>query len=145
MTHEDVQKLDSNPRLHQGRCHCGAVHFEVTIDLETAGISRCNCSICTKVASVGGVVKPAAFKLLAGADALSTYQWGSKVGTRFFCRHCGVHCYGDGNVPELGGEFVSVNVNCLEGIDHAALRLVHWDGRHDNWQAGPRMTPWSSL
>jgi hypothetical protein len=35
-----------------------------------------------------------------------------------------------------------VNLNTLDGVELAELELVYWDGRHDNWQAGPRDTPW---
>jgi hypothetical protein len=37
---------------------------------------------------------------------------------------------------------VSVNFNCLEDIDVGDVTLQYWDGRHDNWQAGTRSTPW---
>lgn len=125
---------------HQGTCHCGVVRYTVVVDLARA--SRCNCTVCTKLATVGGLVKPAAFRLLAGEAALSTYQWGGKIGTRYFCRHCGTHCYVSGHLPKVGGDFVSVNLNTLDDVDPYQLPLVHWDGRHDNWQAGPRATPW---
>jgi hypothetical protein len=124
-----------------GSCHCGAVHFAV--ELEPGFLAaRCNCSICTKIAQTGRIVKPQAFELLAGRDALSSYAWGSKVLSRYFCKHCGVHCYGAGHLDVLGGDFVSVNLNCLDEVDVNALHVVHWDGRHDNWMAGPRSTPW---
>jgi hypothetical protein len=42
----------------------------------------------------------------------------------------------------LGGDFVSVNLNCIDGFDASQTKLVHWDGRHDNWSAGTRATPW---
>jgi len=45
-------------------------------------------------------------------------------------------------MAEVGGDYVSVNLNCLDDIDPSALAIVHWDGRHNNWQAGPRPTPW---
>jgi hypothetical protein len=35
-----------------------------------------------------------------------------------------------------------VNLNCLDDADPNALKVAHWDGRHDNWQAGPRDAPW---
>jgi hypothetical protein len=37
---------------------------------------------------------------------------------------------------------VSINVNALEGVEVHTLPFVYWDGRHDNWHAGPRETPW---
>jgi hypothetical protein len=59
-----------------------------------------------------------------------------------FCRHCGVHAFGRGHLPEIGGGYCAVNVNCLDDVDPATLRYQYWDGRHDNWQAGTRDTPW---
>jgi hypothetical protein len=79
---------------------------------------------------------------VAGADALSFYEWGMKISGRYFCRHCGIHCFGRGTLAEVGGDFVSVNLNCVEGLDPAALKIVYWDGRHNNWEAGPRDRPW---
>jgi hypothetical protein len=127
-------------RRHAGGCHCGAVRYEVTVDASHGG--RCNCSICTKVAQLGAMVKPAAFRLVSGEESISKYVWGGKISTRHFCKHCGVHCFGAGHLAELGGDFVSVNLNTLDDIDPSDVEVVNWDGRHDNWQAGPRPTPW---
>ncbi|HVE83735.1 MAG TPA: GFA family protein, partial [Myxococcales bacterium] len=74
--------------------------------------------------------------------SLSVYEWGAKVSKRFFCRSCGVHCFGRGHLEELGGDYVSVNVNCLDGFDPALAQVVYFDGRHNNWEVGPRSTPW---
>ena len=128
-------------QTYTGGCHCGAGRFEATIDL-SAPVSRCNCSICTKVAPSTAIVKPSAFRLLSGQGALARYQWGGKTGTRCFCQHCGVHCSGPGHLEMLGGDFVSINVNALDGVDPSALRVIYFDGRHDNWQSGPRETAW---
>jgi hypothetical protein len=126
---------------YQGSCHCGAVTFEANLD-DLAFGTHCNCSICTKTMWTGAMCKPDAFTLLAGESEVSGYAWGYKVSTRYFCKHCGVQCFGKGSLPELGGEFVSINVNCLDDVDVHALPLRHWDGRHDNWHAGMRETPW---
>ena len=130
----------AGPQLHKGGCHCGAVRYQVTIDARQG--SRCNCSICTKVSQLGGTVLPAAFQLLSGAESITKYVWGSKVGQRAFCKVCGVHCYGEGHLAELGGDFVSINYNTLDDVDPREVRVVYWDGRHNNWQAGTRTTPW---
>jgi hypothetical protein len=127
-----------------GSCHCGAVQFRVTTDLRTGG-SRCNCSICTKVSQLGGIVKPDAFQLVSSEEHLSSYEWASRTSTRYFCKHCGIHCYARGNLVELGGAYVSVNYNCLDGVDLNDLKVVYWDGRHNNWHAGPRDRPWAIL
>src|SRR5579859_6078065 len=127
-------------KKHVGGCHCGAVRYEVHVD--AAAGSRCNCSICTKTAAVGGIMKPEAFALVSGAESLSEYVWGHKVSRRFFCKHCGIHCFARGHLKELGGDYVSVNFNTLDDFDPAAAKVVYWDGRHDNWYAGARSTPW---
>jgi hypothetical protein len=125
---------------HQGSCHCGAVTFEATFELPFG--TRCNCTICTKTMYTGAMCKPDAFRLIAGESELSGYAWGHKVATRYFCKHCGIQLFGKGSLEELGGDFVSINLNCIDGIDVHALPLRHWDGRHDNWGAGMSEAPW---
>jgi hypothetical protein len=125
---------------HTGGCHCGAVRYEAEIDLSKG--SRCNCSICTKISALGNMVKPETFKVLAGAESLSSYEWGGKVSHRFFCKHCGIHCFGKGHLDVLGGDFVSINMNTLDDVDPRNVNVTYWDGRHNNWQAGSRDVPW---
>jgi len=126
--------------LHKGGCHCGRVRYQVRVDARQGG--RCNCSICTKVSQLGGIVKPEAFELLSGRESITEYAWGHKISRRSFCKHCGVHCFGVGHLAELGGDFVSVNFNTLDGVDPSEVQVIYWDGRHDNWQAGPSNEPW---
>jgi hypothetical protein len=128
------------PKTHRGSCHCGAIRFEVDVDLDGKA-TRCNCSICTKTLWTGARVKPDAFRVLAGQADASAYRM-SSVAARTFCARCGIHCFGRGTLEELGGDFVSVNVNTLDDVDIGALTISYWDGRHDNWQAGLRDTPW---
>ena len=131
----------ANVRTVQGSCHCQKVRFEAEVDLRAA--TRCNCTICQKLGVVGCVIAPTAFRLLSPEGDLTRYP--NSVGARFFCPTCGVHCFGNGHLDFLGGDFVSVNVNTLDGIEHADLHPGHFDGRHDNWMAGTRPTPWPTL
>ncbi len=130
-------------KTYSGSCHCGAVRFEVELDL--AQVSRCNCSICTKTAWLGAIVKPTAFRLLAGGESVGSYEWGHKVSRRHFCSQCGVQCFARGELEVLGGAYVSINVNVLDGVEVSTLPVVYWDGRHNNWQAGARDTPYAIL
>ena len=127
-------------KTHQGSCHCGAVRFEVDVDA-TKG-SRCNCSICTKTAITSAIARPDALRVTQGEDALRTYQWGGKSGTRYFCAHCGIHVFARGDLPELGGAYASVNLNALDDVDVAEVELGYFDGRHNNWYGGLRDKPW---
>lgn len=136
----------TDPRItglkkHAGSCHCRAVKFTVEVDL-AQGAGKCNCSICTKLAQLGVIVKPGAFDLVEGAEHLSTYEWGAKISKRHFCKHCGVLCFGRGFLEQIGGDYVSVNVNALDDVDPAFVRTYYFDGRHDNWMAGTRPAPW---
>jgi hypothetical protein len=126
---------------YSGSCHCGAVRFEAELDL-VRGATKCNCSICTKVGGTCAICKPRAFTLLEGEGHFGEYAWGGKTATRFFCKHCGIHCFAHGHLPELGGDYVAINVNTLDAVDPSSLGLAYWDGRHNNWEAGPRGTPW---
>jgi hypothetical protein len=133
-----MEPTQSKPMSHPGSCHCGAVRF--TVEVDTSRGSRCNCRVCTKLGMTTGIVKPEAFTLLSGAGELGAH--GNEVGHRFFCSTCGAHCFARGHLEQLGGDFVSVNFNCLDDLDPRDVTLIHWDGRHDNWQAGPRDRPW---
>jgi hypothetical protein len=128
---------------YTGSCHCGAVRFEVDVDL--SGATRCNCSICTKTAWLGAIVKPTAFRLVTGEAALGSYEWGHKIASRHFCSQCGVQCFARGSLEQLGGAYVSINVNALDGVELSALPVSYWDGRHNNWAAGSRDTPYAIL
>jgi hypothetical protein len=135
-----MESTHAEQKKHPGSCHCGAVRFEVALDASKG--SRCNCSICTKIGPIGAIVKPGAFKVLAGEESLGAYEWGMKVSRRHFCKTCGVHCFASGHLAELGGDYVSVNLLTLDDVDPKDIAVTYWDGRHDNWHAGTRDTPW---
>ena len=133
--------MEAKERKFTGGCHCGAIRYEVALDpAQPAG--RCNCSVCTKISPTSRIVKPGALTVLQGEESAGVYEWGFKVSKRYFCKHCGVHCFGRGHLEELGGDYESVNVNTLDDVDPSQLQVLYFDGRHDNWEAGPRSTPW---
>lgn len=140
-TKNNAQTANNASVRHTGGCHCGAVRFQVDFGAVVRG-NRCNCSICAKLAPTASMVKPQALTLLSGDESLSDYEWGARISTRYFCKHCGVYCFAKGNLPELGGHYASVNLNCLDEFDVESLEIVYWDGRHNNWAQGPRSEPW---
>jgi len=113
-------------RTYAGGCHCGRVRFEV--DLELQEVMECNCSICSKTGSLLTFVAPERFRLLAGGEELSDYQFNSRTIHHLFCPVCGIRSFARGKGPD-GSEMVAINVRCLEDVDLAALNVRAFDGR----------------
>ncbi|WP_160109357.1 GFA family protein [Pseudomonas izuensis] len=111
-------------KLLKGSCHCGTVKFEVRTAVTPA--IRCNCSLCRRK----GILMSPPFdqnelKILSGEEALSTYQFNTRVAKHFFCKHCGVHPFLQ---SPKGPKFWRVNIGCLQGVDPFALEVGLVDG-----------------
>lgn len=127
-------------KRYKGSCHCGKVKYEVDIDLST-GTGRCNCTYCAKVRNWSVGVKPGAFTLLSGEDNLGDYNFRTdSTNHHHFCKTCGVRVFGRGYVKEIGGDYVSIPVTTLDGVEPRELieaPLRYMDGLHDNWFSTP--------
>lgn len=123
---------------YTGSCHCGNVRFEVDLDLAEGG-GKCNCSMCRKVRNWSASVKPDAFRLLSGADAVTDYQFGTNSMHWPFCKTCGVRPYGHGDIPEVGGAFYSVQLASLDASDEtlAGAPMRYANGRDNDWWNEP--------
>lgn len=116
--------------VHRGRCHCGAVRFEVDAPAHLL-VHECNCSICAMTGFQHLIVPRARFRLLQGADALAEYTFNTGVARHLFCRLCGVKSF---YVPRSNPDGYSVNVRCLERSTIESIATEPFDGQ--NWEAG---------
>jgi hypothetical protein len=102
---------------HTGSCHCGAVKFEVTTPLLPA--TRCNCSLCRRR---GAAMSPALprenLTILSGEDALTLYQFNTRVARHYFCKHCGIYPF---HQTRRDATQWRVNLGCLDGVDVHSL------------------------
>ncbi len=96
---------------YRGSCHCKRGQFEADVD------QTCRVPIARRE---GELVKLKPAKGPGG-----------------FCRHCSVLPYASGDAAEWNdGDYVSINVACLDDLDPAALSAVpitFLDGLHDTW------------
>jgi hypothetical protein len=90
---------------------------------------ECNCSICAKKGFLHLVVDRDAFRLLRGAEQLSTYTFHTHTAKHHFCRICGIHSF---YVPRSHPEGFDVNVRCLDGDVGDRFAVGPLDGR--NWE-----------
>ena len=126
-------------KTHRASCHCGKVSIEADLDL-MAGTGRCNCSICAKSRWWGISVKPEAVHAITGAEHTSGYSFGTKSIDLRFCATCGLRVYGKGHIAQLGGDFVAINVACLDGVsdEELAAAPIHYsNGRDNDWMHSP--------
>lgn len=129
-------------QTHTGSCHCGAVRYEVDIDL-SKGTLRCNCSLCAKARAWFAFAPAEAFRLVEGEDALADYQWTPEGRPRpnlhyRFCTTCGVRVFAAGKDPS-GIDICAISVSTLDdgNANEIAASIKYIDGRHDHFDRAP--------
>ncbi len=113
-------------KTHTGGCHCGAVKYEVTTDLEQT--MMCNCSLCAKRGAILSFVAADQFKLLSGDENLTDYQFNKKIIHHLFCKTCGVASFGRG-VGKGGAPMVALNARCLDDVNVDELKPTFYNGK----------------
>jgi hypothetical protein len=114
---------------HRGGCHCGRVRFEVVAPTEIE-VDECSCSICSRVGYLHLIVPKSRFKLIAGAEFLTTYTFHTGTAKHAFCRVCGVKAF---YVPRSHPDGYSVNARCIDPGTVERVTIKPFDGA--NWEA----------
>ena len=120
--------IDEPLVTHRGGCHCGRVRFEVRAPAALS-VSECNCSMCSKAGYLHLVVRAEHFKLLSGADVLTTYTFNTGTAQHLFCSVCGIKSF---YVPRSHPDGFSVNARCLDEGTVREQTVRPFDGR--NWE-----------
>jgi len=115
---------------HSGGCHCGRVRFEVIAPAHIE-VTECDCSMCSKVGFLHLLVPAGRFRLLSGADALTTYTFNTHVAKHLFCVTCGVKSF---YVPRSHPDGISVNARCIDAGSVQSMSVSPFDGR--DWEKG---------
>jgi hypothetical protein len=105
--------MDLDTREIDGACHCGAVRFRARLTNGFHTARRCSCSYCRMRGAVAVSAPAGGIEIIAGEDALATYQFNTRTAKHFFCSRCGIYTHHQrrSNTSEYG-----VNVACLSGI-----------------------------
>ena len=128
--------MDSDRNEWNGACHCGAVRLRMRLSDGLRSARRCNCSYCRMRGAVAVTALLGNVDVVAGADALTIYQFNTKSAKHHFCSKCGIYTHHQrrSNPNEYG-----VNVAILEGVspfDFAEIPVTDGvnhpsDGRSD--------------
>ncbi len=119
---------NANMSWHRGGCHCGAVAFEVLTPDEVELVD-CNCSMCAKTGFLHLIVPKERFRLLTGADKLTSYEFNTTAAKHLFCSVCGIKSF---YVPRSHPDGYSVNFRCLDAHSLRVASTQPFDGR--NWE-----------
>ena len=124
-----------------GSCHCGAVRFEVSAQIDE--LTTCDCSLCVKKNAVMAKVHEDALTVTAGEEALSLYQWNTRRAKHYFCSRCGIYTF---HRKRSAPDHYGVNGFCLDNFDVASMPVrategasmtLAPDGARSEWP-GPR-------
>lgn len=130
-------------RTYHGSCHCKRIRYEADLDL-AAGTGKCNCTYCWKARNWSIVMKPADFRLLCGEADRGRYGFrDNSQSQQVFCTNCGIRVYTEGNIPEIGGAYVSVALATLDDLPPGDLvdsPVRYMNGREDDWFHTPAET-----
>lgn len=119
----------------RGGCHCGAVRFSAEVPA-TVELLDCNCSICSRTGYLHMIVPHVDFTLEQGAQALSSYRFGSGAAEHLFCKACGIKSFYQ---PRSHPDAWSVHFRCLDADALPSVRITPFDGR--NWEAAHARLP----
>ena len=117
--------------MARGECNCGAVSFEINVDL--SGVFMCHCSICRRSTGTSGnavvLVKNNDFRWIRGEQQISTWRKPGHDWQIWFCRVCG------SQLPGANDESTTFIPAGLISDGEDSLKVIHhiWVDSKANW------------
>lgn len=117
-----------------GRCHCGAIAFEIDGVIPDA-LTRCTCSFCSKRGHLYAYYEPRQFRQTRG-EADGTYRWQTKLVAHHFCSACGCGTFSDSPDFQPDGSWdgktrrIGINARLIDDFDAASAPVTVIDGRN---------------
>lgn len=99
-----------------GRCHCGAVEFQIPAETDLTDAGRCDCSFCRRRWAPNAAVPVGSLEVTKGREMLSLYQFNTGTAKHYFCSRCGIYTF---HQRRSDPRQYGVNVGCFEGISMA--------------------------
>lgn len=113
----------------EASCHCGNIKISVPETTET--VTSCNCSACSKYASLWAYFSPKDVIVSTAKNAITSYCWGDKTIEFHHCNNCGCLTHYTptefGNKDKMAVNFRLVNANIV-----SYLKTRYFDGA-DTW------------
>jgi hypothetical protein len=106
-------------------CHCGNIKIQVPEN--TKIVTSCNCSACSKYASLWAYFSPQDVKIITATNSINSYCWGDKMIEFHHCNNCGCLTHSTpterGNKDKMAVNFRLVNANIV-----GSLKIRYFDG-----------------
>jgi hypothetical protein len=133
--------------VFEGRCHCGAVRFELRTSRAPAqwAVRACQCSFCRghgarTTSDPEGSVRFS----IPDTSKLIRYRFGSRSADFFVCRDCGV--YMAAVIDSARGRFATLNVNVLSPpVDVPAAAAISYEGESAEQKLERREQKWTPV
>jgi hypothetical protein len=133
--------------VFEGRCHCGAIRFELRTSRAPAqwAVRACQCSFChghgaRTTSDPEGSVRFS----IPDASKLMRYRFGSRSADFFVCRDCGV--YMAAVIDSARGRFATLNVNVLSPpVDVPAAAAISYEGESAEQKLERREQKWTPV
>jgi hypothetical protein len=134
-------------QTYHGRCHCGALGYELRTSLAPSAwpVRACQCTFCRAHGARTTSDPGSAVRFLIADEAqLHRYRFASKSADFYVCRNCGTYLASVVESPK--GRFATLNVNAIvPAVDIAPAVSMHYDGETPAQKLARREQKWTPV